>query len=955
MNTGKYFIIWMCMVLVSNQALPFDEIKWNQILNLTNEEIKFLEKKDAKPENTLRLIEAYSERLKLIFEKENNNYLTKSENQEKSFFFKNTQEEYERIEKIGKKASEEIYDCGIRSQILYRLAVNSKNYGNSKSLEEYLLEAIEPCSNVKKSTSYFAEEMLADYYMNNQKFTQAITHFTSIINKKPLDKFVVRNYYQLAWAYLKTSKPKEALASLERGYGLMIRTESTQFKDQIMRLKMILFISNNKIEEGINFFNRLRDPQEKITYLLLFAEACRKSGKKSDTFKILSLANESVEKNNFHQRSIEVKRESLLAFEEFKMFDEYLRLQRGIWGTDKKLKAVSTELKDEVLTSLKKITNYLDALIKKDKFQDNLTKNPDILNLYDDYLRELIFLDPENKSEYYYFLAESYFMEKMFTLASKYYLSSLLAGSQKNSEERKVKAFNALFNIAKIANDSNIEDSSLQKNLDASFELYLKLNPKGDYASDIFPSIISRFIKNEKFEDAISQIEQFSKLAPSKTESQQILELELIDKIVEKKQLSLLIQEAYKIRTGFLGFDKSKSEQIDENLSKLIFSRKESDPKNAKNSEHNQINLKILKDDRIPNSIKSIAAINLASYYSLRNDPNNSRKIFEFSLNNMRRRDLLENKKKIIDQLLLYALIQDFPFAEKNSKKFLIKVCDDRDSLNDSLFRIYLNILNAGSMTLEKIKSLNDLKGCLSQNEIFQNEISTIISDYILSNLNNYHEVNALLSYNSKEEFVKALRKEIMTNYYLKILTLDNLKKISLNTPGLGLRNNLLDLTSLEQLTKETKNFRNNNIWEEKEFNPDRFNSHLETYLNKLAQKISLSNSLMKSEDPEIVLQGLNVVCELTFIAHQKISNLNPQGLDQEIKDDFLKEMFKISDNIQKNHLRCTKDRETFLRNLNNGGSFQVKENKFYFLNSSLSKLNESLIFLDRTQEDIIR
>jgi len=120
------------MVLVSNPALPFDEIKWNQILDLTNEEIKFLEKKDVKPENTLRLIEAYSERLKLIFEKENNDYLTKRDDQEKSFFFKNTQEEYERIEKFGKKASEGISDCGIRSQILYRLAVNSKNYGNSR-------------------------------------------------------------------------------------------------------------------------------------------------------------------------------------------------------------------------------------------------------------------------------------------------------------------------------------------------------------------------------------------------------------------------------------------------------------------------------------------------------------------------------------------------------------------------------------------------------------------------------------------------------------------------------------------------------------------------------------------------------------------------------------------------------------------------------------------------------
>ena len=321
----------------------------------------------------------------------------------------------------------------------------------------------------------------------------------------------------------------------------------------------------------------------------------------------------------------------------------------------------------------------------------------------------------------------------------------------------------------------------------------------------------------------------------------------------------------------------------------------------------------------------------------------------------MRKRDLHENKKKIIDQLLLYALIQDFPFAEKNSKNFLIKVCEDRDSLNDSLFRIYVNILNADTMTFEKIKSLNELKACLSQIGIFQDEISTITSDYILFNLNNYQEVNSLLSFNSKEDLVKAVRKEIMTNYYLKITTLDNLKKISLNNPSLGLRNILQDLTNLEQLTKETKNFRNHNIWEEKEFNPDRFNSSLETYLNKLAQKISLSNSLTKSEVPEIVFQGLNIVCELTFITHQKISNLNPQGLDHEIKDDFSKEMFKISDNIQKNHLKCTKDRENFLRNVKNGGNFLVEENKFDFLNSSLSKLNESLIFLDQTQEDIIK
>jgi hypothetical protein len=946
MSRVKNLIIWICALLTSVPGFSTNDDNWNKIFKLTNEEIKFLEKKDATPENTLRLTEAYSERLKLIFEKENKMYLLGGENQDRSKHFKETQEEFEKVEKFGIRSSEGIKNCAIRGQLHYRLAVNSKDFGNSKSLEAHLLKAIAPCSTDDKTASYFAEEMLAEYYMGQKKFSEASTYFSSIIRKKPSDKFIVRNYYQLAWAYLKTSRPQEALNSVEKAINLMVNTGSTQFKDQLMRLKILLLISNNKVDEGIIFFSKLKDPKEKITYLILFAEALRSSGKKNSTLKTLNLANEVIDQNNFYEIRIDITREYLLSYEEFKMFNEYLKLQQDVWGSGKKLKAASSEIKSEILLSLKKITNHLDALIKKDTFQDKEEKKSEIFKLYENYLKELIFLDHENRSEYYFFLAESYFIRKMFTLSSKYYLNTLLTESQKNTEERKSKSFNALFNIAKKADDLKLEDSELKKNLDATFSLYLKLNPKGDFASDIFPTIISRFIKNDKFEDAITHIEQFSKLYPSKLESQQILELELIDKLFEKKQLPTLIIEAQKIRTGFLGFNKIKSEQIDENLSTLIFSR------TSEASQLNTTNLKILKDNRLPGSIRSIAAINLSSYFTSKNDQKNSKNLFEFSLQNMKKNDVTQNKKKFIDQILQFALSQDFQFAEKNSKNLLITVCEDKDTLNDSLFRIYLNLLNANTLRTEKIHELKNLRICLSQEDVFTKEMSTLNLDHILTDLNDYQRINLLIPALNQNESLKVLRKEIMTQYFLGSLTFEDLKKLSLNSPGLGLKNIIEDLSNLVILRKEMSNFKNLKIWDNEIFEPVKFNSHLESYLTKLAQKISHLNNLLKSEVPEIIFQGLNMVCDLTFTSHEKISNLSPKGLDPEIKDVFLQEMLKISSNIQKNYSKCTKDRDAFLEKSSSNGNFLIHENKFMFLNLSSSSLSESMIFLDRNQED---
>ena len=100
MHKLKVLILFSLFSMLAQASAPKTLGRWTVLMNLVSKEIKILENaKNKGPELKYRILELYSERLKLLHEKNSKNFMEKSKtanvSQNKESFFKETREYYE--------------------------------------------------------------------------------------------------------------------------------------------------------------------------------------------------------------------------------------------------------------------------------------------------------------------------------------------------------------------------------------------------------------------------------------------------------------------------------------------------------------------------------------------------------------------------------------------------------------------------------------------------------------------------------------------------------------------------------------------------------------------------------------------------------------------------------------------------------------------------------------------
>lgn len=171
----KFFFLFFFIYQLATASTEKKESRWHKLMILVNQEMKILESAKRKGvEIKYRMLELHSEKLKLIHEKNNKEFLESSRltgsSQDKESFFIETRNYYNLTKEFGEKILREEVKNSRKAEILYALALNSRDYGRDNITEEYLLDVLSLMTNSKNSLKHHAETALADFYYNEKNF-----------------------------------------------------------------------------------------------------------------------------------------------------------------------------------------------------------------------------------------------------------------------------------------------------------------------------------------------------------------------------------------------------------------------------------------------------------------------------------------------------------------------------------------------------------------------------------------------------------------------------------------------------------------------------------------------------------------------------------------------------------------------------------------------------------------
>ena len=143
MNKLNVVLIFTLLSGAVAASAPQKLDRWTVLMTLVSKEMKILENAKRKgPELKYRMLELHSERLKLIHEKNNKDFMEKSKvanvTKDKESFFKETREYYQYTKEFGNNLLKEYPDARRRSEVLFAMALNSRDYGRDNITEKYL-------------------------------------------------------------------------------------------------------------------------------------------------------------------------------------------------------------------------------------------------------------------------------------------------------------------------------------------------------------------------------------------------------------------------------------------------------------------------------------------------------------------------------------------------------------------------------------------------------------------------------------------------------------------------------------------------------------------------------------------------------------------------------------------------------------------------------------------------
>ena len=876
---------------------PLD--RWTVLMALISKEMKILENaKHKSAELKYRMLELHSERLKLLHERDNKNFIEKSKtanvNKNKESFFKATREYYQYTKEFGDKLLKEYPDARRRAEVLYAMGLNSRDYGRDNIAEKFLLETVSLVKDPHHSLRHHAETALADFYYNEKRYQDAISYYEKVI-KKTEDEWLPKHFFNLSWCYLKVREFDKAIKAISESYSLSKNRVYVNINDQVLDNIGSFYVYAGRPLEGLEFY--LDNEKDPIPYLMPMAKKTSEKGHERETEKILAAAQKLVDKNDWFQYQEELFHSYLDFYRHYNRFSDHEETSGQMVAyykkaeTDKKLK-LKTDLKEDSIEKMRSLAGFLQVKLAQNMKEDGGSFKEEEMTIVLSFFNHLIALDSGRKVEYLYFRGETYYSVRRFLDAAPAYIECVTEAKRIKNEEHSRKALNSLLALTGM---EVIDKKINTKYLIFAYSEHIEIWPRDEKSEKIYPKLFEIYREAGQDDKASVVVRSFNKFYPEHLKDQQTLMTKILDLFIDRKETKKLASWIFEFRKGFLSFSKETIEKTEITLGNMLFLEYQDLAKKGNKLAAAQGFESIYANKLYTDKVKSQSAFFAALTYL---ELAETEKSFSWQVKAF---DAMTNEERLAkrdDQLKMSERtykMQDFVTSFKMSEFFLKKFCSMKDDIQNRFYEVAV------------------MTALVEENTAGAENVIRLHSDCLKKPESRKHALAQMYAFFEKKGDFRNLRLHVdrypteeVTNQYRFTLQKWFWERSSLNLKE-QIRQEfkalkhpevvvwLKEIDDFKRADKMIKEIKLENIWDRPVFDGEAYNKSLEKHLLRVQSFKGNFQHLMSSTQTDLAILSTRMFSSLYFNLAEKISMIKPNGMNAQTYKEFSTAMKQVA------------------------------------------------------------
>ncbi len=899
----KLFCLFFFIYQLATASTEKKESRWHKLMLLVNQEMKILESAKRKGvEIKYRMLELHSEKLKLIHEKNNKEFLESSRvtgtSQNKETFFSETRNYYNLTKEFGNKILKEEVKNGRKAEILYALALNSRDYGRDNITEKYLLEVLSLINNSKNSLKHHAETALADFYYNEKKFPEAIELYKSVI-KNTEDDWMTKHLFNLSWCYLKNREFDKAIETIKLSYFESKDPAYINVKDQALENIGSFYVYAGRPLDGLAFY--IENEKNPLPYLLPMALKASDKGHEKETRRILDAAREMINKKELHQHQEELLHTYLDFYRHYNRFVDHELISKELVSyyklaeakrEDSKRSKLAIDFKDDAIEKIRTTAGFLQVKLSKDIKKDDSQFDAEELRIVLDYFDHLIQLDKKRKPEYLYFRAETYYSVNNFNLAAKSYVEAVNDSKQAKDIALLRKSLNSLLSLTG-QEVLNKEDN--KKYLVFTYSEHIKNWPRDEKSLAIYPKLIEIYLESTNDTKASEVISFYNKSFPENIKDQQVFMTKVLDQLIDKKNTIKLNQWITVFKNGFLSFPKETIEKTEIVLGNLLFMEYQDLAKNGQKLKAAKGFEGLYFHKLYPDKVKSQAAFFASMAYL---ELGETKDFYIWQLNShskMAETERLERRKEQLAMIERTYRLQDFTTSYKLSEFLLKQFCSIKDEIQDRFFEVAIMTSLVEENVSDSERIVKENSSCLKNGGLSLISLSQIYHFY--EKKGDYYKLRSFVKRNSVEPFLTQFRYSIQKMFWEKsdLNIKESIKSDLLLTKNDESLKWLKEIDLFQKAQKDLDVLKEVKIWEKPIFDPEAFNRSLEDYLVQVQNFKQNYDIILNSDQTDLAILTSKIFIVLFDHVGLTIQSLSPKGMTKEVSESFKLAMKDVS------------------------------------------------------------
>jgi tetratricopeptide (TPR) repeat protein len=872
--------------------------RWSELMKLVKAEVEMLENARKKGDEVhYRLLELYSERMKLTLEKENQDFLNAKgadKHGKKDKFFGDSLRQYAEVRSFGEKLLRDYPESVRRGAAYYTLALNSRDFGRDNRTEDYLLKAL---ALIRPGTPlrHHAESSLADFYYNEKRFPESITYYERVV-KNDGDEWLPKHLLNLGWCYLKTNRGNEAISTLQRAYANSKDKRYVDIREQVLQHLAPFFVFGGRVADGMEYY--VKSEPDPMPYLLSLAKRAADKGHGKETGDILAKMQELITARGLDKHQEDLVMYELDFYRSYKRWDEHLAASHKLLALHRRdAREPEKKLVDEAADGVEKVravAGYLQLQAAKDSKKGEISEFSarDLIRsvAYFNLLREL---DAPRKDEYAYFIGETYYALGKPQEAAKAYRLALEDSKANPVPERQRKTLNSLL---ALTGEEELPRAQNRELMAYTYENHVEIFPKDDMSLQIYPKLVQLHREEKRDAGAVAALERYHKNYPGELKAQQDMMKGLMDDFIKAKDVIKITHWIGEFKRGFLKFDGKTIEQTEIILGQILFVTAQEHLKKGERAQARRIFEDVFRTTLYPAKVRALAGVQAAEVELDMARPTEAIAWIEKSLELFSERELQEKAAELTAMLERMAYMREFRGAVRLTDTLLKKTCSARSAVQDRLWEMSVgfHLVLADDRTAQQ--SWADSRGCASRPEVARARAAQVMWFY--QDMNDHAALMTFWSSN---------RKDLSRDDYVAAL-LD----LYWDRPGDGQRELRLELTKLKDHPKvgalmadfkRQEEFQRRRdlllktalVEEGKEFDPEAFNPRLEGFLLDLKKIGEEVKPLLESEHAKVREQTHQQLYGFYNQVSDLLVGLSPKHSDADFLASFQSEMRKMA------------------------------------------------------------